>query len=174
MTRWTDLYPRNPQLHDWLKQILQISFSLTFSKRSGTATLFMDGIPCYNSSVKAGSLKSTKDALTFSNFSGFLADVRVYKRPLSAASVGEMHRTTAAIYSLTKVNRPSPEEIEREGLGWRPFPSQPGDETMHNSWLNFDHRSSDVDTTVPLPVCCRRNSAESVAERMARPAQWSP
>ena len=130
--------------------------ALTFSKRSGTATLFMDGIPCYNSSVKAGSLKSTKDALAFSSFSGLIADVRVYKRPLSAASVGEMHRATAAIYSSTKVNRPSPEEIEREGLGWRPFPSQPGDEMMHNSWLNFDHRNSDVDTATVSLAGARR------------------
>lgn len=118
---------------------------LTYSKSTGTAALFVNGVGCYNASVGKGSLQSSKDPLSFANFSGLIADVRVYKAPLSAAAVAALHSTTAAVYSAAAVKQPSPEEIKHKGLGWVPFPAVPGDESMRNAWLNHAPQPGDSD-----------------------------
>ena len=127
-----------PRQCGWLQPGQWQHITLTFAKAAGTATLYMDGLGCHNTTVGAGALKHSSADLSFENFSGFLADVRVFDTPLSPAAVQNIHSSSAAIYSATALQHPPAEEIERKGLGWKPFPTLPGDETMHKSWLNFD------------------------------------
>ena len=127
-----------PRQCGWLQPGEWSHIAVGFSKSTGTATLYMNGAACHNSTVGKGALAHSADQLTFSNFSGFIADVRAYDVPLTPPSVKKLHGTSAVIYNQTAMQLPSAEEIERLGLGWKPFPQLPGDSTMRKSWLNYD------------------------------------
>jgi hypothetical protein len=127
-----------PRQCGWLQPGQWQHVALSFNKVTGTATLLMDGTICHNTTVGKGALKHSKDTLDFANFSGFLADVRVYDRPLTPSAVWKMYDSAAPIYNQTAFQQPSPEEIARAGRGWKAFPTLPGDESMQKSWLNYE------------------------------------
>ena len=122
----------------WLQPGEWVQIAMTFSKATGTATLYMNGAVCHTSTVGKGALKHSADQLTFSNFSGLIADVRTYNVPLTPASVEKLHATSASIYNQTAMQLPSAEETERLHLGWKPFSTLPGDDAMRKSWLNYN------------------------------------